>query len=120
MSTRLILDDERNIKDDPIVKLPKHWYKDTLLLVRSDSEFMDIWEKYIYRDLDLIGISFDNDLGENSIEGKYILSHIIRMYLSKHPEKLNKLEFHIHTANIEARKSMEALLSSMYKVLRYN
>jgi len=121
MNIRVVLDDERVLypvnKNDPVVNLPKHWYTSGILcLVRADMELLNLWERYIKGDVDIVGISFDNDLGEGCVEGKDVLSYLINTYLETHPNKLN-IEFNIHTANIEARKSMEALLTSLHKCL---
>lgn len=121
MNIRIVLDDERVLypvnSDDPVVILPKHWYDSGILcLVRTDKELLNLWERYIHDKITIIGISFDNDLGEGCMEGKDILSYILNTYLETHPNKL-KIEFNLHTANIEAKKSMQALLNSLEKVL---
>lgn len=59
-------------------------------------------------------ISFDHDLGEDSLSGYDVLNVIETMVFNKTWEGL--LNFHVHSANPVGRKNMERVIESIHRL----
>lgn len=104
MTYHLFLDDERIPEDVFWVELPRaEW-----VVVRDYDEFVDT----ITREGIPAHISFDNDLGEDKLEGRHCAKWLIEYILDHHP--VAEFTFTVHSMNPVAAVAIEGYLSNFF------
>ena len=103
----LFLDDERTPDDVSWIDLPKG----NAHIVRTFEEFVSFIEENGIPS----HISFDNDLGEDSLEGYDCAKWLVERVLDGKDQLPPEFNFTVHSMNVVARSNIHAILTNFLK-----